>query len=284
MHEEASESGRMEARVGIEPTNRGFADLCLTTWLPRLKACLHTITPMAAQSRKWAHRHNGRAGSALIGLTAGLLLSSCATPPAPPVASISKIERTLTASPVFPQFVVRPIPLMGTPKDVKLDYVYPMTFMRQKLVWSDAESQWLMTFPSRRYAYAGISLRKPVDLAAEREFTRLAFRMRPARLAPFLSVALLDQSSNLGDRAMTDFWLNEYGPFNGDGWVTVEIALTNFPSQAMTLVEGALNPLELTDPPRRAFNWSNIHEVRFVSGGGRIPSQEIVVTNLRFLR
>ena len=28
----------LEARVGIEPTNRGFADLCLTTWLPRLKA------------------------------------------------------------------------------------------------------------------------------------------------------------------------------------------------------------------------------------------------------
>ena len=27
----------MEARVGIEPTHKGFADLSLTTWVPRLK-------------------------------------------------------------------------------------------------------------------------------------------------------------------------------------------------------------------------------------------------------
>ena len=26
----------MEARVGIEPTHKGFADLSLTTWVPRL--------------------------------------------------------------------------------------------------------------------------------------------------------------------------------------------------------------------------------------------------------
>ena len=31
----------MEARVGIEPTHKGFADLSLTTWVPRLGwACL----------------------------------------------------------------------------------------------------------------------------------------------------------------------------------------------------------------------------------------------------
>jgi hypothetical protein len=30
----------LEARGGIEPPNKGFADLCLTTWLPRLKGVL----------------------------------------------------------------------------------------------------------------------------------------------------------------------------------------------------------------------------------------------------
>ena len=27
---------KLEARVGIEPTHKGFADLSLTTWVPRL--------------------------------------------------------------------------------------------------------------------------------------------------------------------------------------------------------------------------------------------------------
>ena len=32
----SKEGLKLEARVGIEPTNKGFADLGLTTWLPRL--------------------------------------------------------------------------------------------------------------------------------------------------------------------------------------------------------------------------------------------------------
>src|SRR5262249_23039117 len=30
-------TGKLEARVGIEPTHKGFADLSLTTWVPRLR-------------------------------------------------------------------------------------------------------------------------------------------------------------------------------------------------------------------------------------------------------
>lgn len=33
----------LEARVGIEPTHKGFADLSLTTWVPRLKANRETL-------------------------------------------------------------------------------------------------------------------------------------------------------------------------------------------------------------------------------------------------
>ena len=34
--DESVKLGELEARVGIEPTHKGFADLSLTTWVPRL--------------------------------------------------------------------------------------------------------------------------------------------------------------------------------------------------------------------------------------------------------
>jgi hypothetical protein len=40
-------TGMLEARVGIEPTHKGFADLSLTTWVPRLNLLIIAKTRLA---------------------------------------------------------------------------------------------------------------------------------------------------------------------------------------------------------------------------------------------
>src|SRR5260221_78270 len=57
---------RLEARVGIEPTHKGFADLSLTTWVPRL--CSYVSVPAgkspSAESRLGSKKiWSGRRGS-----------------------------------------------------------------------------------------------------------------------------------------------------------------------------------------------------------------------------
>ena len=44
----------LEARVGIEPTHKGFADLSLTTWVPRLglPASLDADRPIPLDNRR----------------------------------------------------------------------------------------------------------------------------------------------------------------------------------------------------------------------------------------
>jgi hypothetical protein len=60
---------KLEARVGIEPTHKGFADLSLTTWVPRL------LTVQSAQIvcevyRRWVSfgaGDRGRTGDIFLG-------------------------------------------------------------------------------------------------------------------------------------------------------------------------------------------------------------------------
>src|SRR5579863_8686056 len=43
---------RLEARVGIEPTRKGFADLSLTTWVPRPTAYV-SVPAEKSPSQEW---------------------------------------------------------------------------------------------------------------------------------------------------------------------------------------------------------------------------------------
>ena len=47
----------LEARAGIEPAHKGFADLSLTTWVPRLgRAALNYFAPFDPSQPGWRRR------------------------------------------------------------------------------------------------------------------------------------------------------------------------------------------------------------------------------------
>ena len=156
--------------------------------------------------------------------------------------------------------------------------------MRQKLAWTDGDSLWRMTFPTRRYSFGGIQLQRAVNIEADQSTARLAFHIRPAHMAAYLSVALVDHPSNQTTRAMTDCPLRAAGSFGGDGWALVEIPLRKFPSDGMLIAEGTEGPIEVVDTPGRSFDWAAIKEIRFLNEGGEIPVQEVVIKNIRFVR
>ena len=59
----AASSLELEARVGIEPTHKAFAEPCLTTWLPRRLLVCRKLNQFGSQaSAKWGRLRLGRNG------------------------------------------------------------------------------------------------------------------------------------------------------------------------------------------------------------------------------
>ena len=218
-----------------------------------------------------------------IGLLVCCILSACSSVPPewnplydPPVPSSASL-----VPPPNPR-VPRRIAILTNPRHLKSEAIHPAGITRQRILWDGDGMEWRMRFPARRYAYAGFAIKEPVDLAEFRADLRLVFRLRPARLAPFLSVALLDRPENTTP-ALSDIWLMDFAATTGDGWTTVSIPLAEFPAGVLAGEEPAAD-LAVGGALHRELNWATIQEFRLISTGGRIPADEIVIRDLRIQR
>ncbi len=194
-------------------------------------------------------------------------------PPAPLSASL-----TPPPNPRAP----RRIAILANPRLLKSEILHPAGITHQRILWDGTGMEWRARFPARRYAYAGFALKEPVDVAGFRADLRLVFRLRPARLAPFLSIALLDRPTNAVP-TLSDVWLMDHTLSDGDGWTTVSIPLADFPVGTLAGDE-SLEQLVTPRALQRELDWSAIREFRLISAGGRIPSAEIAIRELRIQR
>ncbi|HMP75704.1 MAG TPA: hypothetical protein PKE12_05335 [Kiritimatiellia bacterium] len=221
----------------------------------------------------------------MLGLFASLLAGCSSIPsalnPFPETPIPSSASLTPPPNPSTP----RRINVLDSPRLLHIDEVYPPFLTRQKLRWDGDGLDWRLRFPSRRYAYAGFTLRRPIDVASHRADMRIVFKIRPARIASFLSIGLMDQPDG-APSALSDVWLLHHAPPAGDGWTTVSIPLSLFPAGAITREhagDGApAAPQE--QGLHRELDWSRIQALRIISPGGRIPADEITIREIRFQR
>lgn len=160
----------------------------------------------------------------------------------------------------------------GSPRRFKAEKTYPPSLTRQKLVWSDGNFSWHIRFPAREYAYAACEMKYPMNLKMYREELDLTLRFSPAEMASSIAIALLDDFGNAADETLADFVTERH-----NGWAKAVIPLSAFSEPP------ALN--DVNQPvPARAFDWSQIREVRFISHGGLSSAREFIAHDLTLER
>lgn len=178
------------------------------------------------------------------------------------------------------------IDILRSPRQFKLESTYPLHLTRHKLLWFFDGVEWHMRFPQRRYAYASVFLKQPINLEGLDKRMRMVLRFQPADMADRISIALLDRPPT-GLSAISDVVLADYTTSGSDGWTTVSIPLSAFP-EATLVADGpgssSQATLEVPTELNRALDWAHIQELRFISHGGDNSEIEIVVSGLRFQR
>lgn len=173
--------------------------------------------------------------------------------------------------------------LIETPKRMREDYRQPREGTRQKFLWDERDAEWRIHFPANRYAHAGFVFYYPLNLKDQLKQYELVFEMKPAAMARFLWVGLVDGE----DDAMRV--LVEH-PLAGDGegdpnlsWGEFRIPLTVFGDQGERL---PADEAELAEQGggRAAFDWNDVREIRFVVYGGSRPNRAVAIRDLRFDR
>jgi hypothetical protein len=207
---------------------------------------------------------------AWLSVTAGLLAAGCTSSSFTPPPS----DAQLRASPAPANFA-----LLASPQALREDYVYPPGLSTQTLRWQGHEMEWRMRLAHRRYAYAGIVLRHPADFTAHKDATALFFRMKPASMAEYLSIGLVDGNAAT-NHVLLDLPLAAWTDARGDGWAKFRIPLNAFGNEGLPVA----GPGEAPHAAGRApFDWADFREIRF-STIGTIPREEVVITDLRFKR
>jgi len=169
------------------------------------------------------------------------------------------------------------IMLIGTPKYMREDTCYPES-TKQQFFWSDETPEWRFKMPATGYAHAGFRFLKPYNLKPGLHEYELIFKLKPAFMAKHLWVGFVD-GNDMAPNALTDVSISGYAKsaITGSGFVEVRIPLRDFPKMG--------NPVhlqdEVTDDRDVPFDWQDVLGIRFIHNGGRLPNQEVLITNIR---
>lgn len=170
-------------------------------------------------------------------------------------------------------------PLIETPKLMREDYRQPRDGTRQKFYWEGEEAEWRIHFPASRYAHAGFRFYYALNLKENFDRYALVFEMKPAAMAKYLWVGLVDgEEDEL--QVMVEYPLaNHSGAEQGLEWGEFRIPLTAFGKQGERLSD---NDPDGVHTEKSAFDWQDVQDIRFVVYGGKRPNRAIAIKNLRF--